>query len=433
VPGKTLAPHPFIYGRPVRPGEFLDREAELRTIFNRLRNCESTAVVGEPHIGKSSLLIKLADEATQRDYLGEDSHRLIVSLLDLHPIGSDYTPGGFWEEALEPLWQYSDYTDRLKWVVQEKYSRRSIEQLLNHLSRCNQCLLLLLDEFERLLCHPNFQVPAFFALLRSLATHTGGLVLVVASRLSVAEMNMCGRSLLEFGSPFFNNLIELRLQPFSKEAAEELLNRGSSVLSFYDLSFINRVAGRHPFLLQAMAATLLETEGQDSDRRNRAAERFYQQIYHHFDEVWQTLDDRARTGLVVLSLVELGWRALGSKFPKKPIEEIAEKFMPELQRLECMGLAERIDSGLEDEVLPPLKGMEWVVSTPIVVRWVHDVVIAGTHQVPGYDRWLEDKKYGFLLTQGRWNSLVGIARNAIDWVAQKGLPLIQLLYQIKAD
>jgi len=53
--GLMLASPPFIYGRPVRPGEFLNREAELRTIFNRLRNGESTAVVGEPHIGKRSL------------------------------------------------------------------------------------------------------------------------------------------------------------------------------------------------------------------------------------------------------------------------------------------------------------------------------------------------------------------------------------------
>jgi hypothetical protein len=427
-----VAPQPFIYGRPVRPGEFLNREAELRTIFNRLRNCESTAVVGEPHIGKSSLLIKLADPATPPAYLGDDAHGLVVSLLDLHPVSGDYTPRAFWEEALEPLREYPDHTDRLKWVVQENYTRRSLEQLFNYLSQRNQRMLFLLDEFERLLVHPNFQDPAFFALLRSLATRTDGLVLVIASRLSVTEMNKYGRNLLEFGSTFFSNLIELRLQPFSKETAEELLNRASGVLSFYDSSFICRMAGRHPFLLQAMAATLLETEGQDSDRRIRAAERFYRQISYHFEELWRMLDDRARTGIVILSLVELGGRALGSKFNKKPIEEIAEKFMPELQRLEDMGLAEQIDYGSEDESVPLLKGKKWVVSTPVVVRWVHDVVIAKTHQVPAYDKWLEGKKYSFLLTQERWNSLVGMARNAVDWATQKGLPMVQLFYQIKA-
>jgi hypothetical protein len=65
-----------------------------------------------------------------------------------------------------------------------------------------------MDEFERLLVHPNFQSPDFFALLRSLATRTGGLSLVTSSRMSVAEMNERGRGLLETGSPFFNNFIK---------------------------------------------------------------------------------------------------------------------------------------------------------------------------------------------------------------------------------
>ena len=45
----------FIYGRPVFPGEFIGRQDELNTIFDRISKGESTAVVGEPHIGKSSL------------------------------------------------------------------------------------------------------------------------------------------------------------------------------------------------------------------------------------------------------------------------------------------------------------------------------------------------------------------------------------------
>jgi len=103
----------------VRPGEFLNREAELRTVFNRLRNCESTAVVGEPHIGKTSLLLQLADGATRRAYLGDDARCLVVSSLSLLPVGNDYTPVDFWEEALEPLAERSGHkttAQRLKKV-----------------------------------------------------------------------------------------------------------------------------------------------------------------------------------------------------------------------------------------------------------------------------------------------------------------------------
>ena len=189
---------PFIYGRPVRPGEFLNREPELSTIFNRLRHGESTAVVGEPHIGKTSLLLQLADEATQQAYLGSDARCLVVSSLDLHPIGSDYSPAAFWEKTLEPLQKHPGHqtTGRLlRQTAEANYARQPLDRLFRNLAAQGRRLVFLLDEFERLLSHPNFQDPAFFALLRSLATRTGGLALITASRLSVAEMNERGNDL----------------------------------------------------------------------------------------------------------------------------------------------------------------------------------------------------------------------------------------------
>jgi AAA+ ATPase superfamily predicted ATPase len=130
-------PNPFIYGRPVRPGEFLDREAALRTVFNRLRNAESTAIVGEPHIGKTSLLLQIADGATQRVYLGDDTSKFVVSLRDLHPTANDYTPATFWEEALESLRKHPGHrttSERLEQASAGGYSRRLLERLFNHLA-----------------------------------------------------------------------------------------------------------------------------------------------------------------------------------------------------------------------------------------------------------------------------------------------------------
>lgn len=66
---------PFVYGRPVRPDEFVGRHAELRTVFNRLRNGEATAI----HIGKSSLLLALADPMTQRSFLGCEAKQWVTT------------------------------------------------------------------------------------------------------------------------------------------------------------------------------------------------------------------------------------------------------------------------------------------------------------------------------------------------------------------
>ena len=51
--------NPFSYGNPIRdPARFHGRQAELRQIVNRLRSSarESTSIVGERRIGKTSLL-----------------------------------------------------------------------------------------------------------------------------------------------------------------------------------------------------------------------------------------------------------------------------------------------------------------------------------------------------------------------------------------
>jgi hypothetical protein len=228
----------FVYGRPVRLKEFLGRESELLTIFNRLRNRESTAIVGEPHIGKTSLLLQIADRDTQELFLHDDARKIITVFIDLQPISTEYAPSDFWKEALEPLQDKLGHIDtsiRLTHAKEEKYSNASLKKLFQHISEKGQAIVLLLDEFDRLLGHPNFKDPSFFAGIRSLATITGGLVVITSSRLTVAQMNDRGHELLGENveistSPFFNNFIELKLRPFSPETATLLLCMSSEHL-----------------------------------------------------------------------------------------------------------------------------------------------------------------------------------------------------------
>jgi hypothetical protein len=416
----------FVCGGPVHPDQFLDRKPELRTIFNRMRCSDYTAVVGEPHIGKSSLLLKLNDKATQRVYLGEETQYLTL-YLDLQPVESNYTPSAFWEEVLDLLQEHPGHRttkQQLERVAQDNYSRRSLVRLFKHLHQQGRRLVLLLDEFDCLLAHHNFQDPAFFGLLRSLST-TYGLVLVVASRLSVARMDEQGHKLLKAGSPFFNNMTNVQLRPFDQQAVDMLLDH--ELFSFDDRRFIQRVAGRHPYLLQAMAATLAETAG--DQRQSRAAERFYERVSFHFDDLWRSLDDRTRTTAVILSLVELGGRALGKDFSCGDIEK-ADAFGPELQKLSSQGLAEQVGEGwqFDREHLLLWRGRKWTVGAQAFSWWVRDVVIAETRQVPTYDEWLNSKRYRFLLTQEQWDQLVNTVRGAPEWAVQGAGTLARMLF-----
>jgi AAA+ ATPase superfamily predicted ATPase len=436
-----MTSHDFVYGRPVGPGEFLDREGELRTVFNRLRSGECAAVVGEPHIGKSSLLLQLVDEPTQRTYLGDDVQGLMISLFDLQPVPSDYTPIAFWEETLEPLRrrfaQDTTIVQRLEEAAQRGYAYRPLERVLNSLGQQGQRFVLLLDEFERLLVHPNFQDPSFFAQLRSLGS-LDGLSFVTASRLSLAEMNELGRHLLNVGSPLFNLFSEVRLRSFDEHTVNQLLDRAAGAFAPAEQRFIRRVAGRHPFLLQAMAASLLETTTGE-DRYARAAERFYEQIASHFNDVWYTLDERARTTAVILALVELGQRALRWGFASREIErmeiEHADIFDLELRRLAERDLAEPVSEGwqFDRQHLPLWKGERWTVGAQVFAWWVRDVVITGVRPVPAYDEWLDNRAYCLLLTQEQWDWLVSTVRNAPEWALQGVGGLARELFEELAE
>ncbi|MBN1487117.1 MAG: ATP-binding protein [Anaerolineae bacterium] len=396
---------PFIYGRPVKPQEFWGRSHELRTIFNRLRNGESTAVVGEPHIGKTSLLLKLADLETQQEFLGRDSQTLIFSSLDLHPIGNDYNPTAFWAEVLEPLATWPDkavLAQLLCSVSDSGYARRQLERLFIHLGRHGYRLVLLLDEFERLLTHKNFQEPAFFGLLRSLATRTGGLAIVIASRLSVSQMNLRGRGLLDTGSPFFNIMIDVRMRPFEVLTVKKFLDQTSDIFNQYDRWFIYHISGRHPFLLQTLAATLFET---DSPRRYpRAALDFYKRLVFHFDDLWQGMDNRARTTAVLLAFLELlqdtgaGYQAV----------ETIDDFGAGLRRVSELALAEPVGQGADMNDTPSViwRGESWRVGCYAFVWWVSDVFIAQTRHISACKLWVDNQEYAVMLSPEHWRQLV---------------------------
>jgi hypothetical protein len=428
---ESKSKNPFIYGRSVRRGEFLNREIELRTIFNRLRNGESMSIVGEPRIGKTSLLLKIADEESQKNYLGKDAKCLIVCPLDLHPISNDYTPVKFWTEILEPLQERPEITpiarQFIKKAVETNYTRRSLEQLFNHIGNGERKLVLLLDEFDQLLNHPHFQA-SFFALLRSLATRTGGLALVTASRLSVAEMNERGRALLDdnidYGSPFFNNMIDIHLGLFDEPTIDEFLNLAGDVFSLSDRGFIQTVAGRHPFLLQTMAAMLFEANG--DSLHARAAERFYSQIVSHFDDLWYSMDDRTRTTAVIFSLFELGKPVVQQHPCYKEIEQI-DAFGSELRKLVAWGLVARATENEQTSFL--WCEQHWTIETKAFAWWIYEVVISNSRRVAAYDEWLTDKQYRILLTQEQWDWLLQTIRDVTKW-ARSGIGVLaQTLFE----
>jgi hypothetical protein len=384
-------------------------------VFNRLRHGESTAIVGEPHIGKSSILQKVAEEKTGQEYLGKELASAIFCQIDLHPISSNYSPARFWNEAFEEL-EISVIQDGTRQLLnrtrEQNFSRRSLERLFNHLGQREVKLVLLLDEFDRLLSHPAFRESNFFPLLRSLTTRTGGLVVVPASRLTVAEMNDPSRGILETGSPYFNNIIEEKLGPFADETVDLLLDQAPALISPEDRKVINHVAGTHPFLVQAIAAALAE-EDQGPERHACAVARFYGRVSYHFDDLWYSMDNRTRATAVVLSLLGLGGQTLGQGFASNEMGQVGQ-LEPELLRLDGLGLARAVtDESTSDWQYTILwQGRKWTIGAQAFAWWVREIAITGVRPFPSFDDWLANERYRALLSPEQWDWLINTVRQA---------------------
>lgn len=393
--------HRFVYGRPVRGAEFVSREQELRTLFNRIYNGESAAVSGMPRIGKSSLLLKIEDPATQKAYLGEEmASNLYCSYLNLQGIRSDYAVVNFWEEALEPLEEseHPDVVRRWEQARDGRYGQRHLTRLFDTLGRHHLRLLLLLDEFDQLFHQNGFQIGEFFGNLRTVIS-TGALALVLSSRMKIADMNREADGFQgAAGSPFFNTLIDVWLRPFDHESVKQLQRDVPPALH----RFTTQIAGTHPYLLQGILATLAEHE-YNPDPANLAAvaDEFYSRVSHVFKDWWKAIDNGTRNLVIRLSQIELGE-------PARPEEWAAPDLVSKLREMQGHGLARMLD---KEEVYPLHLDLwdngRWVIGCQALAWWVREQAISErdktlTHQERFVDnRLIDERVWRALLSEMR--------------------------------
>ena len=424
--------NPFIYGRPVIGKEFFGREAEIRTVLSRVHNRESTAIVGEPHIGKTSFLIRLKDRQVLSDALGEEfAKKIIPYFINLQDCPSSYAPQDFWDDVLSPLLKDKTTKKLLGSLLQDAqtthYNRQSVEKIFTTLADVGYFLLLLLDEFDVLLKIKGLQSSTFFNGLRGIMSLTGGLVIITASRLTLIEMNDHGKKILEVGSPFFNTLAEIRLKPFDDKTIEKLLSQ--SAVADVAQKQIQRIAGRHPFVLQAMAAAFVQ-----DPNTTRASEECYKQIKFHFKDIWSQLPDQVCIPAVILCLNENQNKIGSSSFRVEQVLKNKIKFRDALKKLEELGEVEKItktsfwqfdwDTFFNDHQ------ETWAVASLLFMWWVYDVIQNPDGSVAEF---LKNKQLNGFLTDSEWEKLLSGAQyiTNIAMFMEKNIKLFEFLGTLK--
>jgi len=435
--------NPFIYPGPVPLDRFVGREQEIHALLSRIATGQNTALVGEPNMGKSSLLQKLAECPDCHGRLGEQAERTIFVFQDCHLLPGSFAPADFWQQVLSEIHlgcPDPNIRRAVDWAATKgEFGSYALNQVFRVVSQELWRVVLLVDEFDSLLNHPGFNTAEFFGALRSLATRHGGLALVTASRLPVAEMNRLSEALNPYGSPFFNGFIEVNLRPFGDDDANSLLARaleGTGVtFDGPDRDFLHTMAGGHPFLLQAAAGALYDAivaGKQGAARYQEAGRTFYKQTVDHFADLWKHLDGRARTAATILCLGELQGRVAGQAFDAGDIGDLG-RYHDKLRDLEDQGLVElwKADGRQADwQNWVFWRGERWRVSSRRLVWWVSDQVLA--REAVDWDAWLDAKRYGLVLTHEEMETLqtwvAKIPKGVISTVTKvMGLLLKELL------
>lgn len=345
-------PNPFIYGKPIPPEYFVGREEEITACFNTLAGPVrgSIAISGEPRVGKTSLLTYVAQIGAAEGW-GHPYTRNHFVFLDCQSI-SRFSPTRFWHRVLDLMARRVD-SPPLKEKVTELLGREEIdsvhfEEVLEVLHTTGESLVLLLDEFEWVVKKDAKSLPItrdFLSGLRALINVTPNVLsLVTASQLPLNVL--CHGITTDEGSPFYNNFIFHRLQPFRPHEVDQLIERAltSTGITFddQDRAYISQVAGMHPFLVQVAGSLLFEAKIQNlsiADDYQAIGIRFEEQARHHLRELWKFSSPEEQTLLLLVAWQQYAEKWGSNVLPDQEIyNHLLRRCEPDFIRLAERGL-----------------------------------------------------------------------------------------------
>jgi hypothetical protein len=303
--------NPFYYGGTLKESRlFVGRKREVAEICEAIAASASVSLVGERKVGKSSLLLYLADPSVEHKN-GLDPARYIFAYFDFLGYPT-ITPTELWRRLLGEILSQpsaSALTNQVRTLLaQEKTELADLERLLKGVRDAGLNLVILFDEFDTAATNPNFD-QAFFGGLRNLSKYP--LSYLVASHRTLSELRFAHPEAIV--SPFFNIFRRVTLSGFTPGEVETLLTgslAGTGItFSAGDREMLGFMADSHPFFLQMMAYFLFDAYRYDHLRDGRVDYRWVQDrmrdnSVEHFRYYWEGSEAGEKLILATLSLLE---------------------------------------------------------------------------------------------------------------------------------
>lgn len=368
-----MSANPFTFGNPIRdPSRFYGRDNEVRQIASRLLSSghESTSVVGERRLGKTSLLYYLKDPQVA-EQLGFTPDRYCLIYIDFQGL-VDITPQRFWERVLEKMSRticHQSLQAEIKTLLEiPDFDLFDLEDLFEKTSAADLTTVLLLDEFEYVTQNPNFKTD-FFGGLRALAMHHN-LPLVTSTGRELVDL--CHSQEIK-GSPFFNIFASVVLRPFTRQQALDLvdgyINQAGLEVSAEEKELVITLGGGNPFFVQMAGYYLVEARrtgftGEIHDLAHpelvkRVTSDFESQADPHFTYLWSHCSESEK--ITVLSVISLHRQKPSRK--TLPTMENLSRLNPYAQ----IDVPELVKRGL---LLESDSGKHYRLFSPSLERWI---------------------------------------------------------------
>lgn len=408
--------NPFSYGKPIdTPERFIGHRREIEQVYSRLLSAfESSSIVGERRIGKTSLLKVLGHPELQAQY-GLDPEKYTFIYQDFQFLETGTMPTRFWQRVLRSIKQgvkdYDDIIEEIEFALKAKtIDNYTLDDIFSLVDQEDLYIVLLLDEFENVTRNENFDND-FFAGLRALAIHHN-LALVTSSREELVELT---HSEQVRSSPFFNIFASINLRPFSETDATALIDNylaGSEVrFLLSELNLIFGIAGYHPYFLQMTCHHLFTAHQQgldDAARRRYLLEKARTEADSIFHDYWHNSPASQQILLTVLALREVDRRA-GADTSAATYDTAFSAALPEISP---QGGEDTV-ADLEryyvraDQVLPDLEQRGLVIKNPEntayrlfsceLSEWIADEIIGDVDDLRGWRDWQKDESLAGVL------------------------------------
>jgi len=378
--------NPFTYGNPISdPNRFYGREREIDQVFSRLKNIEfeSSSIVGERRVGKTSLLKYLSHpKVLQVQGFNQEKYHFIY--VDLQMVNPNTTPSRLWKHLLQRIENQcrSNIIQQLIETIKagEEIETFTLSDLFSTIDGLDNKIIFLFDEFDNITKNKNFDSDFFYG-LRSLAIHHP-LALITSSKRELIELT---HSEAIRSSPFFNIFANINVGLFSEEEFQVFLKKSlhGTGVSFTDheKETIKQVAGTHPYFLQVACYFLFQAYAENLNEGQRIIfikKEFFDEASPHLQDYWYTSNDQEKIVLTILTLLERNGKAADRAFDRDQLNKYYARSGNTLSHLEKRSLV--INYLFKYELFNEAFG-EWIFRE-----------ITNVSSDQSFDQWLDENK-----------------------------------------